>query len=286
MKRVQIPALGVLKRGQLWQINRMSLRRLIGEIAPPALSRAARRVWRRFHGLGWHVYNGSWPSFAEVPVSEGATVAGASKWRVLNFSDTAGVHIDLAGMLLPIIAATFSEQITVLDFGGGFAAGLVSLRKYAPLSRFSYVLVETPVVVRSLRMEIEAQPHCSISETIPGALPHPLIVNASSVIQFVSDYRAVLAQLTRLQPEFFIVARLTLTEGQTYARQVLEAPRHIFAQWVFNRADFIAEMRSFGYEQVFAADHDLPIDHGRSPGPSVLASLVFAPVRSGLAVAR
>lgn len=262
----------------------MKYRRLIGEIAPPALLHIVSRIWRRFHGLGWHVYNGYWPSLADVPVTEGDPIAEGvlqSKWRGLDFSHKADVHIDLVGMILPMIAATFSQHITVLDFGGGYGAGLESLKKYAPLSRFSYVLVETPAVVRILRNEIQAQAHCSISETIPNLLPHPLIINAASVIQFVDDYRSVLTQLTKLQPEFFIVGRLTLTDGPTYARQVLEAPWRKFAQWVFNRTDFIAEMRSLGYQPVFATDHDFTIDHGHAPGRSVMASLVFAPVKSG-----
>src|SRR5262249_25043992 len=111
----------------------MDYRKLIAEITPPALWRLAHPVWRRWHGLGWHTYHGSWPKFADVPVTGGAGQEHDPWAETLppNWRDPLAVarlvSIDIAAMLLPVIACTFSEQVTVLDFGGGMGAGLASL---------------------------------------------------------------------------------------------------------------------------------------------------------------
>jgi putative methyltransferase (TIGR04325 family) len=263
----------------------MNYRRLLTEITPPVLWRITYSFWRRWRGLGWHTYHGSWPTFGDVPVTSGAGQELDDPWAETlppNWRDNLDkpriASIDIAPMLLPVIACGLSEPISVIDFAGGMAAGLASLLRYVPAVRCRrYVLIETPAMCAALRDGIDARQGCSVSETIPEAMPHPLIVNAVSAIQYARDWQSVLSQLTALRPEFFIVAHTPLTNNETYARQVLETPSRKIAQWVFNRAHFVENMRTRGYRLVFAVDHDDPVDHGHAPGPSVVSSLVFVP---------
>jgi putative methyltransferase (TIGR04325 family) len=119
-----------------------------------------------------------------------------------------------------------------------------------------------------------------VLEEIPDALPSPLIVNASSSLQYLSDYLAVLSRLTRLRPQILIVSQTPVSDHPTYARQILNTPHKKMATSVFNRAEFVADLRSFGYRLAFSVDHDPPLTHGSSPAPSVMASMVFLPLAS------
>ncbi len=260
------------------------LRSLLAELIPPILMRPAQRAWRVVLGLGWTNFYGAWPRLADVPVTEerddtdpwAQTIAAG--WRTNLEAASSVVGRDTGELILPLLATQISDPLTVLDFGGGTGVGLVNIRRFTrlDLSRLRYVLVETPAMCRAVRAEIEARGG-EVSESIPDALPAPLLVNASSSLQYISDYRAVLSRLTRLAPKALVVSQTPVTEGPTYARQILNTPHKKMATWVFNRAEFVADLRSLGYGLAFSVDHDLPLTHHRAPGPSVMASMVFLP---------
>jgi len=262
------------------------IRELIADLVPPVLLRPALRALRRARGLGSHNFEGSWPTLADVPVTpkaEGddpwAQTIGAGWRENLATVGTASPTSDNTGkLILPLLVSQFPGALTVLDFGGGPGAGLANILRYTrnlDMSRFSYVLVETPAMCRAVRSEIEVRSGTAVEE-IPDQLSAPLVVHAGSSLQYVSDYRAALARLARLAPELFIVSQTPMTDDPTYARQVLNIPHRKLATWVFNRAELVAEMQSLSYRLTFAVDHDLPLTHKNAPGPSVMASMVFS----------
>lgn len=258
--------------------------KFVDDLIPPILLRPAQRAWRRLHGLGWTNFHGSWPGLADVPVTRGMDDTDPwaqtirAQWRENLEAAAATAGGDASDLMLPLLALQFTGPLTVLDFGGGPGVGLVNIRRFTRLepSRLRYVLVETPAMCRAVRNEIETRGGQAM-EDIPDAVPSPLIVNAGSSLQYVADYRDALSRLTRLAPNAVIVSQTPMSERPTYARQVLNTPHEKLAAWVFNRAEFTADMRSCGYRLAFSADHDLPLTHGQAPGPSIMASMVFLP---------
>jgi hypothetical protein len=63
-----------------------------------------------------------------------------------------------------------------------------------------------------------------ISDAIPSARQDIIIVNASSVLQYTSDWRSTVAQLAALSPGYFIIGLTPFTDAPTYARQLLNIP--------------------------------------------------------------
>jgi putative methyltransferase (TIGR04325 family) len=275
-----------------------NVRSLITGLTPPLLLGAAQRQWHRARGLGSHTFDGSYPTLADVPCGEGtydddeiAQMVVESAERLLEAVGTPKDVIDKSGnLILPMFASNFIDQkLTVLDFGGGPALGLFSLLNHVPglnLAKLTYFIVETRAVCRAFRASIKptivnklgAVVHIDVAEDIPAATGSPLIVNAASVIHLIADYRQALSRLAALAPEIFIVSQTPMSEQPTYARQQLNIPRKKVAQWVFNRADFLSEMKRLGYVAIFAIDHDLPVTHKNAPGPSTVTSMVFRPI--------
>jgi putative methyltransferase (TIGR04325 family) len=209
------------------------------------------------------------------------TIGANWRQKLANLGAASGPICDDTGQLiLPLLMSQFSGPVTVLDFGGGAGVGLINIRSFVRLeTHLHYILVETPAMCRIVRDEIEGHGG-RVIEVIPDVLPSPLIVNASSSLQYISDYGDVLSRLARLTPQIFIVSQTPMSESPTYARQILNTPHRKMATWVFNRAEFAAEMGSLGYGLAFSVDHDLPLTHGKAPAPSVMASMVFVPTRS------
>ena len=262
------------------------IRSALADLVPPLVLRPARKTWRVAHGLGWHNFYGSWPTLADVPVQ--CRAGDDDPWAQTitaswpeNLEAGAGPICDDSGkLILPVLASQFTGPLTVLDFGGGAGVGLANILKFAhlDLSRLSYVLVETPAMCRAVRRQIEAYSG-TVTEQIPDALRAPLIVNASSSIQYIAGYQTTLSRLARLAPEFFIISQTPLTEGPTCACQVLNTPHRKIASWVFNRGEFVDRMSSLGYRLTFSVDHDLPLTYGKAPGPWAIASMIFLPAQ-------
>jgi putative methyltransferase (TIGR04325 family) len=113
-----------------------------------------------------------------------------------------------------------------------------------------------------------------VVEEIPPSLSNPLIVHASSSIQYVSDYRAALSRFFGLAPEIFIIAHAPVTDAPTFAQEQRNHPHRTIARWVFNRNDLISEIEQGGYRLAFIFDHQLPVTHKNS-SPSNDVSMVF-----------
>jgi putative methyltransferase (TIGR04325 family) len=117
----------------------------------------------------------------------------------------------------------------------------------------------------------------TIAEEIPAQITGPTVVNASSSLQYIDDWRMTLKCLAALKPQHFIVSDTPFTDGRTYARRQTNLPRKCLACWVFNRAEFFSTMAQLGYRDVFLVEHELPITHKGAPGPSAFGSIVFRP---------
>jgi putative methyltransferase (TIGR04325 family) len=263
---------------------RAIIRTVIDELTPPVIKRPARKLWRVAHGLGWDNFSGSWPTLADVPTTR--QIAEDDPWTKLisagwrrGLKKVPGPTRDDVGRLyLPLLASQFAGPLTVLDFGGGPLAGFAAILQFShlDLSQLTYVLVETSGMCRALRDGLDGIRATAV-EDIPDALPKPLIVHAGSSVQYVSDFRTALARLARLEPTCFLITQTPMTEGATYACQVLNTPHRKIASWVFNRTEFVGELHALGYRLVFSVDHDLPLTRAGASSPSAIASMAFVP---------
>lgn len=269
------------------------LKSALASWVPPVIMQPGRRLWRRMNGLGWHNLYGSWPRFADVPVTPWnddrdpwAESVRPGWWAAVKAA-TAAPATDSGQTILPLLASQFTGPLTVCDFGGGAAVGLANMIRYGrfDLARLSYVLVETPAVGRAVRAELEAHSGRAVDD-IPAALPAPLIVNASSSLQYTRDYPATLARLAKLGPQYLILGQTPLTDNPTFACQILNTPHRVMATWVFNRRELIDRLRALGFELIFAVDHNIPLTHGKANGRTVIGSMVFVPVQAGDGLSR
>lgn len=256
------------------------IRSLIVDLTPPVLLRLAQRVRRYARGFGSHALMPHRYSSA-ADVGDGydddkyAQLIVADKLRARKSEPN---DVRSWYLILPLVVSQFIDKsLTVLDFGGGAAAGLFCiLDQVSGLdpSKLSYVLVETPAMCRAVRDKIVPvlpPPAVKIVEDIPASLAAPLIVNIGSSIQYVPAYRETLARLASLSPQFVIVSQTPMTDGPTSTWQQFHPYRQIAGR-MFNRSEFLAEMRSLGYACIFMVDHNAGPE---GEGPAFRTSMIF-----------
>ena len=274
------------------------LRSLVTDLTPPIILRPAQTLWRRARGLGAHTFEGAYKTLADVPCGEGKydddalAESIASSLEKLRTPDPHPTFDGEGRSILPVIVGQICEPTTtVLDFGGGPCTGLRLIADHVPaldLSRFSYTLIETPALCRAIKRRIDpilmerfkTASFVEISDAIPSAREDSIIVNASSVIQYISDWRSAVTQLATLSPDYFIVGLTPFTDAPTYARQQLNIPHRRIATWVFNHQEFLSVMLDLGYRPAFAADHAVPATYAKAPAKSIFRSIVFRPAGS------
>jgi putative methyltransferase (TIGR04325 family) len=269
------------------------IRKIVEELTPPIVYRFLLRVYLTARGQGWDILYGCYPTLADVPAtSDGQNsdwyVQGAVKQvESLKLGISRRPRGDDAGQLvLPLIISQSlggESTVTVLDFGGGALRGLTSILEHVPDPEgFRYILVETPTMCRAIgdplaKMQKEKFGGTALIEAmsdIPSSLPHPLIVNARSSIQYIPDYEAVLSRLLALAPEIFILAHTPVTDAPTFAQAQRNLPHRTLARWVFNRGNLISEIEKRGYRLACIFDHE-PATTYRKSIPMNDVSMVF-----------
>jgi putative methyltransferase (TIGR04325 family) len=269
------------------------LRSLITDLTPPIILRPAQALWQRTRGLGAHTFEGCYPTLADVPCGEDKYDDDALAEAIANPLEqlrTPDLHptFDSEGRsILPLIVGEVCRHIaTVLDFGGGPCTGLRLVADHVPNldpGRFSYILVETPALCRAIKRRISpilmerfnTASFVDVLDAIPSTREDVTIVNASSVIQYISDWRSTVAQLAALSPGYFIVGLTPFTNAPIYARQQLNIPYRRIATWVFNRQEFLSLMLDLGYRPIFEAEHAVAVTYASAPAHSAFRSIVF-----------
>jgi putative methyltransferase (TIGR04325 family) len=257
-------------------------RSLTRALLPPVLFQTGQRIWRRIHGLGAYDFEGPYPTLTDVPrpagrYSDADLAAQAIERGVARFMRPQRPLDDHAGRAILPLVVSLIRPATVIDFGGDVCVGLSCIKAYCPpdvVDALSYVLIETPVMCAALRGRIAS---VTIAEDIPAPdkVASPVVVNASSSLQYVNDWRKTLKRLASLKPAVFIVSLTPFTDESTYALQQTNSPHQRLSCWVFNRAELVAAMAQLDYRQAFTVEHDLPVTHKGAPGPAVFGSIVF-----------
>jgi putative methyltransferase (TIGR04325 family) len=281
-------------------------RELIADLTPPILFRLLQRLHRRNRydakQAPQAMFQGHYPSLESVPCGTGRynddELAALSAKPHLEGLQNAGIpkeriHRTGRHLLLPLAISQFVEgPITVLDVGGGGCLGLTEILDHVPnlnLTTFRYINVDTSAMCRFMREPVETilkskfgtSSFVTMTDEIPNSLDAPLIINAASSLEYVSDYRALLLRLGRLAPEVLILSFTPMSDRPTYACQQ-RLQNHLLACRVFNRTELISDMEHLGFRIGFTVDHALPpLTFKDTPGPFSLVSIMFrSPLRS------
>ena len=258
------------------------LRKAAAELLPPIVHRPLANFW---HGVSAYTYEGSYPSLEAVPVKnhphhDPKEVEKSTQIALGRLSEAPSASSEDDGRwILPLLVSQFAGQrLTILDFGGGSFTGWDRIKGHLPFfdhSLLKYVLVEQPLKAQALQKTI-THPQFLIEDHIPDSLDAPLIVSASSVLQYITDYPKILRRFATLAPEHIVISLTPVSDLPTYARIECNHPHSRFGSLVLNRAEIIDLLGNRGYPLSFVIDHEHKTTHKHAPGPSVFTSMVFS----------
>lgn len=252
------PGLSLVERGRRKILH--VVRKLAKAMAPEPV-----RAWLRRH-LGLRMFRGDYRTWAEAYARSGgydgghileqAIVAtravrnGYAAWE----RDTVLFHEECCNQplleALNMAAAAAGGKLSVLDFGGALGSTWWQHRRWlADLAEVRWSVVEQRGFVEAGRKEFTSGP-LRFYETIEAcfAVDHPTVVLLSSVLSYIPQPHALLAELATRECDWLIIDRTGLTANGRDRLTVQHVPESIYRAsypcWFFDRARLLASLPS------------------------------------------
>jgi putative methyltransferase (TIGR04325 family) len=242
---------------------------------------ASPAVWRGIHR-----------EFAEIPGRGPGYAAESLIAETAHFTSTlaAGTvntlptHLACEQTLLALhlaSRATRPPRLRVLDFGGGMGVGYFSLRscldQRIPIDY--YVVENQAMCVRGADLFAE---HVSLRfyEDFPSDVGALDVVYVNSALQYVDDWRDMIAKLCSYQAPFVFFVKLSAGTIPTYTTEQVNLPGTVVPYRFLNVHELIGVMRDQGYALVFRGlldriyeQSDFPATHRLGRACNLLFSL-------------
>jgi putative methyltransferase (TIGR04325 family) len=161
--------------------------------------------------------------------------------------------------ILPVVAAMLlgrQSGVNILDFGGGPGTAFMVLMNALgdDIKRVDYQIVEVDGLCRAARELFAAGPGPTFQPELPAAGPFD-IVQASSVMQYIGDWRSVVRRLAGYGAPYLLFGDVFIGEFSTYVTLQNYYDSRI-PHWFINAGEFIGEVGRQGYELMLRAACD------------------------------
>lgn len=211
----------------------------------------------------FHIWEGVYGSFEQAPAVGPGFSGSAYSSRALDAAREAlgavrsgtpmrQVLTQRTVVLPPVVACTLQHapSVSVLDFGGGLGIGYLTLLESIPgvAERLEYHIVEIPAVCETGRQLFASVPRLTFHEHLPEPRHARAftIVYSSSALQYVPDWRNLLAKLAGYGPEVLLLSDVFAGDIPTFCSLQNYYESRI-PQWFLNLRDLTDMLATAGY---------------------------------------
>jgi putative methyltransferase (TIGR04325 family) len=220
----------------------------------------------------FNVWDGVYPSFAAAtavgPGFDGDIWRDRSLQAARNTLALVGTGQPLdyslrqRNALLPLLTASVlaaQPRASILDFGGGPGTGFMVVANSIPGggSKIDYVVTEVDSICRAGEEVFAGKEGPRFISELPanGAFD---IVLAASVMQYIEDWRSMVARLAGYGAPHLLFADMFVGDFQTFVTLQTYYSSSI-CHWFFNNREFIAEVERHGYRLALRSTCDAKI---------------------------
>lgn len=224
------------------------------------------------------IWEGVWAHYRDVP-SEGPGFSGetwlANSLRTVEElrsqtrcpGTVPGQPLYRASLLPLVVAMAYEKGVRVLDFGGSVGFGFYPVVGGLPdETGLQFMVVDNIAVCEAGRQFFRDEPAISFSESLPKAGEMFDVVHLGSVLQYIEDWRSLLAALAESCKKFLVFSNLQAGDIPTFATF-----QHYYGSkitnWFFNAPELIEYIESLGFRLTFRSAFRLRILGLEQPFP-------------------
>jgi putative methyltransferase (TIGR04325 family) len=193
-----------------------------------------------------------WLLSQEKEVSKILNIIETEK-KIAISSVTEGSH-DALSVILGIKA--FENKVTVLDFGGGIGSTfLKSLEMVENINNVKFIILESEIICQKAQEIFSKNNQVIFVNKIPSNSFKCDIVNASSSMQYIDDWKGLLKSFQNYKPEFMIFSDLPAGDIESFVTTQSYYGNKIPVRF-YNIGEFIFAMEEIGYKLTSKARQD------------------------------
>jgi putative methyltransferase (TIGR04325 family) len=224
------------------------------------------------------IWDGIYEDFAQAPVTGAGFASDAWLAETQRYTQAAVMVLRNQRNAIPENVAQYhalsallitsfrpGTVVSVIDFGGGMGIGFASLLRSAPEATVDYLVIDNEVSCERGRKLFSDFPAIRFTTEIACEGRNVDVLVLSSTLQFVADVGALLQQLARVGPSFWLFTFVPAGEVPTFASTQLNVPGSILPVWFFNVRELVEKVEAFGYRLVFKSALDRVFDMSNFP---------------------
>ena len=173
-------------------------------------------------------------------------------------------HIAL-GMLTSVLYP-IKNGVHILDFGGGAGTGFVQL--IATLKdnvNIKYDVIDFDKTCIAGRKLFENDKRIEFHVSLQKGHNDIDIVYMCSVLPYINDYKALIAELASLNAKYILLGYLAAGDFPTYASKQLNLSGQVLGYWFINIDEIINLVESFGYTCLYKCRNGKEFDQSNFP---------------------
>jgi len=163
--------------------------------------------------------------------------------------------------LLPFLAAigaanSKENRISILDFGGGLGSTYISVAAACANGQVvDYHVVDSKSICQAGKRRFKDNPRLHFYDHLPDEIQAVDIICLSSSIQYIEDWKGLLREITKYDPQYILLADLPAGDISTYAT-VQNHYESKIPHWFFNVTEVIETMTSIDFSLLFKSSYD------------------------------
>ena len=226
------------------------------------------------------IWDGVYNNFKEVPTV--GDVFSGDKWetnchtKLLELLDQADNNSTIPSVvayyssLLPMLAGLLSDRdrkVTILDLGGSLGFTYVPVvNGVVRKQQIDYHVVDVERICELGARIFEKDNRIHFQSSLPDEISDLDIVHTNSSMQYIEDWKGMIAKLARYAPRYFLFDNLWAGDIPTYAtaQNYYGTP---IPCWFFNIHEIFDTMSTVGFELLFKATYVAPVFGGQQEFP-------------------
>lgn len=246
--------------------------KMIRTRAPVSLKGAFKRLARRLTSA--QPFSGRYARISDVPtINEGydnksflaenleSALEKLKESRTGAFLPDATIENPIRNLLPLLVAARLRDRgrVTVLDFGGGLGVSYIDRLSFLPQDAdIRFHVVDTKATCDAARDLFAGDARIAFHASLPDGIGDVDIVHLGTSLEYVEDYRKVIADLAALAPLYVFVVDTFMCRCPTFATQQVNMIGKGIPYWIFDYNEVIRLFAGLGYNLVYKSSNYQP----------------------------
>ncbi len=165
--------------------------------------------------------------------------------------------------LLPMLVATFMDrekEISILDYGGGMGTSYIDCLNSIDCANIKYYVIDLMKKIE-LGRKIFPQEYSILFLEDISELHKVNIVYLGSTLQYIQDYKALLAELISKAPKYILLTDHFMGKMKTFATTQVNMQGRRMAYWIFELKEIIQLFRDNNYSLIYKSVNYQPCHH-------------------------